>query len=206
VAVGGSQEDRREGGNGPGNNGPGNNGQGNIVPGNNGQNNNGTDSFQTVHVYDVDEQRWYEQKTTGDIPEPRKDFCIAGSPSSNRTHEILVYAGWNGELGAGAVPYDSAYVLTLPGFYWAKADYAAAHPRHGLSCNAVGGSQILAIGGVDTTQNGSDSYAAGFTTRDPFARGLAIFDLAALAWSSVYRANRPLQPPAPKVQAYYNAK
>ncbi|KAL2197335.1 hypothetical protein P885DRAFT_68481 [Corynascus similis CBS 632.67] len=180
VAVGGSQ-DRREG-------------------------NDGLATFQTVRIYDIDTQRWYEQQSTGDIPKARKDFCMAGSPSNSRTHEILVYAGWAGQLGPSAVPYDSAYVLTLPGFYWAKADYSPAHPRHGLSCNAVGGSQILIIGGVDTTQDGNDSYAAGFTTRDPFPQGLAIFDLGTLAWSSAYRAERSLQPPAPKFKEYYDAQ
>lgn len=170
---------------------------------------NNDQGMQTVHVYDIDEQRWYDQTTSGDIPEARRDFCMAGAPSSNRTHEILVYAGWNGELGPDAVRYDSAYVLTLPGFYWVKADYPAAHPRHGLTCNAVGGSQILTIGGVDTTQqagDGAGQHAAGFTTRDPFDQGVAIFDMGSLTWSSAYHARRSLQPPAAKIQAYYNAK
>jgi hypothetical protein len=168
---------------------------------------NTNSSFETVHIYDIDAERWFDQKTTGDIPGYRTDFCIAGAVSSNRTHEILIYGGWNGELGAAAIPYDSAYVLTLPGFFWIKADYPAAHPRHGLSCSAVGGSQILTIGGVDTAQEaGNDSYTAGFNTRDPFAQGLAVFDLSTLAWSPGYRAKQSPQPPAAKIQEYYNAK
>ncbi|KAK4127899.1 hypothetical protein N657DRAFT_566669, partial [Parathielavia appendiculata] len=168
---------------------------------------NRNSSFETVHVYDVEAQRWYHQKTTGDIPQYRTDFCIAGAVSSNRTHEILVYGGWDGQLGAGATPYDSAYVLTLPAFHWAKADYPAAHPRHGLSCNAVGGSQILTIGGVDTAHEaGNDSYRAGFQTRDPFSKGLAVFDLSTLTWSAAYRAKQSPQPPAPRIQEYYNAQ
>ncbi|KAK4103837.1 hypothetical protein N658DRAFT_419790, partial [Parathielavia hyrcaniae] len=169
---------------------------------------NGRDiSFETVHIYDVEAQRWYDQKTTGDIPQYRTDFCIAGAVSSNRTHEILVYGGWNGQLGAGATPYDSAYVLTLPAFHWARADYPPAHPRHGLSCDAVGGSQILAIGGVDTAQEAGgndDAYTAGFRTPDPFPHGLAIFDLSTLTWSAAFRAKQSPQAPAPKIQDYYN--
>ncbi len=172
--------------------------------------NNNAQNFQTVHVYDIGNARWYEQQSSGDIPDTRQDFCMAGSPSSNRTHEILVYAGWNGQPGPGAIPYDSAYVLTLPGFFWVKANYTAAHPRHGLTCEAVGGSQILTIGGVDSTQqkdpNTNDTYTPGFNTRDPFPQGLAIFDLASLAWSSSYSANRGFQPPASQIQAYYNTK
>ncbi|KAH6626111.1 hypothetical protein B0J18DRAFT_464151 [Chaetomium sp. MPI-SDFR-AT-0129] len=161
-------------------------------------------SFQTIQIYDVDKERWYDQKTTGAVPEPRKDFCIVGSPSRNQTHEILVYAGWNGQSGPSATAYDTAHVLSLPGFYWVKVDYEAARPRHGLSCEDVGGSQILIIGGVDSTQNGSDSYAAGFMTKDPFPNGLAVFDLAALAFGSMYHSQRYPQPPSPRISAYYD--
>ena len=170
---------------------------------------NNAQNFQTIHVYDIRNARWYEQQSSGDIPETRQDFCMAGSPSSNRTHEILVYAGWNGQPGPSAIPYDNTYVLTLPGFFWAKANYTAAHPRHGLTCEAVGGSQILTIGGVDSTQQDpttNDTYTPGFNTRDPFPQGLAIFDLASLTWSSSYHAYRGLQPPASEIQAYYNTK
>ncbi|KAK4147105.1 uncharacterized protein C8A04DRAFT_9165, partial [Dichotomopilus funicola] len=161
-------------------------------------------SFETIHIYDVDKERWYDQKTTGAVPEPRKDFCITGSPSRNQTHEILVYAGWNGQSGPSATAYDTAHVLSLPGFYWVKVDYEAAHPRHGLSCEDVGGSQILVIGGVDSTQNGSDSYAAGFMTKDPFPNGLAVFDLAELAFGPVFHSQRYPQPPSPRISAYYD--
>ncbi|KAL2021478.1 hypothetical protein VTK56DRAFT_7111 [Thermocarpiscus australiensis] len=169
---------------------------------------NGPASFGTVHVYDLASQRWFDQKTTGDIPMPRKEFCIAGAPSKQRTYEILVYGGWDGNLGAGAIPYDSAFVLTLPGFYWIKADYPPLHPRHGHTCNAVGGSQILVLGGVDSTQqqgvNGSDTGV--FDTPDPFTQGLAIFDLGQLTWSAAYAANRRMQAPALQVQKYYSAQ
>jgi hypothetical protein len=169
--------------------------------------NNSQGRFQTVHVYDIENDRWYEQQSTGAIPQARQDFCMAGSPSNNETHEILVYAGWNGTLGSSSIPYDSAYVLTLPGFYWVKADYPAAHPRHGLSCDAVSGGQIVTVGGVDTTQqDANDSYSAVFKTPDPFTQGLAIFDLSALSWRSSYQAQRGLQPPASEVQDYYNNK
>ena len=165
--------------------------------------------FQTVHVYDIGNNTWYEQLPTGDVPDRRQDFCIAGAPSSNNTFEILVYGGWTGEAGDAAVPLDSAYILTRPGFHWVRADYPAANPRHGLSCNAVGGGQILTIGGIDSTQRGGEgvqAYAAGFATPDPFGQGLGVFDLSTLSWSPHFRANRGVQPFAPQVQAYYDAK
>jgi hypothetical protein len=171
------------------------------------EDNDGLVDFQTVQVYDVDNERWFEQQTTGDIPQPRKEFCIAGAPSIQHTYEILIYAGWDGHFGPAAKLYDSAFVLTLPGFYWVKADYPPKHPRHGLTCNAVGGGQILVIGGLDSTQqqDGVDgSSTAGFNTPDPFTQGLAIFYLSGLTWSSTYSAKQSLQPPAAKIQHYYN--
>lgn len=165
--------------------------------------NDGLATFDNVLVYDIDSQQWLQQHTSGDVPQPRRDFCIAGSPSTNRTYEILVYAGWGGRSGSDTIPFDSAYVLTLPGFFWVKADYPATSPRRGLTCNAVGGNQILTVGGVDATQQGDDEKT-GFNTADPFAQGLAIFDLSSLTWKGSYTARRPVQPPAPQIQAYYN--
>ena len=166
--------------------------------------------FRRVQVYDPENQRWFEQKTTGDLPQPRKEFCIAGAPSSGRTYEILVYAGYDGELGTAAIPYDSAFVLTIPGFYWVKANYTAANPRHGLSCNLVGNSQVLIIGGVDTLQRNSsdteDQYHDAFDTPDPFTGGLAIFDLSRLRWSSSYTAVQEPYVAAPQIRDFYETR
>ncbi|KAK0719978.1 hypothetical protein B0H67DRAFT_534076 [Lasiosphaeris hirsuta] len=157
--------------------------------------------FTNVRVFNPISNEWFEQRTSGSIPKPRKEFCIAGTASNNHTYEILVYAGWDGTLGLTALPYDEAFVLTLPGFHWTKANYLALHPRHGLTCNAVGGGQILTIGGVDTMQKGS--YSAAFDTPDPFTQGLAIFDLISLTWRDSYSVNPDSYTPAPEVHAYY---
>ncbi|KAK4679254.1 hypothetical protein QC764_202530 [Podospora pseudoanserina] len=181
-------------------------------------------SFRRVQVYDPESQTWFEQKTSGNTPQPRKQFCIAGLASNNHTYEVLVYAGWEGQYGSSSLSYDSAFVLTLPGFHWVKADYPSHNPRHGLTCNPVGGSQVLIIGGVDTTQqadssgaqqqrqqrNGSSDnisdYISAFSTPDPFHRGLAIFDMHAMGWNTSYTANPAVYAPAPEVQDYYNTR
>lgn len=163
--------------------------------------------FWNVRVYDVATQKWYEQQTTGEIPSPRKEFCMAGTPSSGRTYEILIYAGWRGKLGSDAISLDEAFVLTLPGFRWIQASYPALYPRHGLTCNAVGGGQILTIGGVDTSQNdSSDPYKSTFSTPDPFIQGLAVFSLSTLGWKDNYQSNPGPYTAAPAVQAYYRSK
>ncbi|KAM7207542.1 hypothetical protein V8F20_002020 [Naviculisporaceae sp. PSN 640] len=227
IISAGGRERQGNGGNG-GNNGNGapNGGGG---PGEGGGQNGGGSlaSFSTVQVYNPQDQKWYDQKTSGTAPSGRMQFCMAGMPSNNRTYEILVYAGWSGNPGSGSVRFDDAYVLTLPGFHWVKADYAAANPRYGLSCNAVGGGQVITIAGVDPTQgqeqqrqqrqqnggsrnrqnnqnNPNDGYYLGFNTPDPFTQGLGVFDLGSLSWKSSYSPRPFLYTPNSQVQDYYN--
>ncbi len=162
-------------------------------------------SMGTVQVLDTASGMWYEQTVTGSIPDSRKEFCIDGAASSNRTFEILLYAGWNGGLGSGSIPYDEAFVLSLPSFRWFKADYPALHPRHGLTCNHLSGGQIVTIGGVDTTQNGPTSlYNGVFNTQDPFPQGLGVFDLNMMGFRSNYTANQTTYTLNPDIQNYYD--
>jgi hypothetical protein len=164
-------------------------------------------SFGSVQVYDPATNNWYEQTTTGSIPKGRKEYCMTGAASSNNTYEIVVYAGWDGNLGKTSIPWDELFVLSLPSFHWFRADYQAIQPRHGLTCEHIGGGQVLTIGGVDTTQVGPDSlYDGVFNTRDPHAQGLAIFDLSSLSFTTGYMSNRTVYTLAPDVQSYYNNK
>ncbi|KAK3325731.1 hypothetical protein B0H66DRAFT_529755 [Apodospora peruviana] len=151
-------------------------------------------SLEKVQIFNPDDREWYEQKTSGSHPAPRKEFCIAGVASNHQTYEILVYAGWDGNHGSASVPFDDAYVLTLPGFHWIKANYPARHPRAGLTCNSVGGGQVMTVGGIDTKQTGAnknDEYTSVFSSPDPFTQGLAIFDLHSLAWKDSYSPGDP---------------
>lgn len=163
--------------------------------------------FDTARIYDVDSNSWFEQSTSGTSPAPRQEYCMAGVASDNKTYEILIYAGWGRHLGSSSVPFDDAYVLTLPGFHWTKASYTARNPRHSLSCNGVGGGQIITIGGVDTTREGPGTmYEGVFTTSDPFPQGIAVFDLATLKITDTYKANRTSYTPNTAIQGYYNDK
>ncbi|KAK1778172.1 hypothetical protein QBC45DRAFT_414666 [Copromyces sp. CBS 386.78] len=164
-------------------------------------------SMDTARIFDIDSNAWFEQSTSGTSPAPRQEYCMAGVASDNQTYEILIYAGWGRNLGSSSVPFDDAYVLTLPGFYWTKAPYTARNPRHSLSCNGVGGGQIITIGGVDSTREGPESlYKGTFTTSDPFPQGIAVFDLATLKITDTYKANTTSYSPASAIQSYYNDK
>ena len=104
-----------------------------------------------------------------------------------------MYGGWGGSDGVQAEQYDTIDILTLPAFTWVSVEYNSQSPRYGHSCNAVGGSQILTIGGADAdppqTSATANAYSQGaFNTPDPNAQGLAIFDMTSLTWSSQYTA------------------
>lgn len=121
-----------------------------------------------------------------------------------------MYAGWAGHLGPAAIPFDEIYVLTLPAFNWIKVDYPPQYPRHGLTCNAVGGSQILTIGGLDTNSKHTIDtyvYVSPFdTTPDPFTQGLAIFDLTTLQFADKYTAKAPRYVQSDTVKNYYDTR
>lgn len=155
-------------------------------------------SFSSVQIYDLATDTWYEQPTTGDYPDGRVGFCMTGAASSNKTYEIVVYAGYGGDLGSRAMSLDELFVLSLPSFHWFKANYRASQPRHALTCEHIGGGQVLTIGGVDSSLYVQGSaYDGVFNTRDPNAQGLAIFG---------YVSNRTVYNQAPEVQSYYNNK
>ncbi|KAI9758876.1 MAG: Topoisomerase 1-associated factor 1 [Chaenotheca gracillima] len=173
-----------------------------YTPGSNSQ------SFANIKVYDPAGQKWYNQTATGNIPEPRIQFCATGVNSTNGTYEIFIYAGWGSNLGAAAIPFDEVYILTLPAFYWTKVQYAPSNPRHGHTCHTVGNRQMLIIGGVDSTQAEPTGSAQNldqttFTTPDTFTQGLGIFDLTSLTFSDSYDANAaPYEQSAP-IREYY---
>ncbi|KAL9605628.1 MAG: hypothetical protein Q9179_001168 [Wetmoreana sp. 5 TL-2023] len=160
--------------------------------------------FDNIWVYDAETNQWYNQTATGNIPEPRREFCIAGVNSTNETYEIFLYGGSSGDLGSPAIPFDEIFILSLPAFHWFKVDYPPQHPRQGHSCNAVGGSQILSIGGIDSnskisTGDGFDITKSTFnSSADPFTQGLGIFDMTSLKWADRYTANAPAMPSLPE--------
>ncbi|KAI4115378.1 MAG: hypothetical protein LQ345_004014 [Seirophora villosa] len=165
--------------------------------------------FARLQVYDAATNTWYDQRATGNIPAGRVEFCTAGVESSNETYEIFVYGGHNGNLGPEALPYDEIFILTLPAFHWLKVDYPPSSPRNGHTCNAVGGSQIISVGGVaansgiylgfiDEIRDSTFNFSA-----DPFAQGLGIFDMTTLTWRDGYTANAPPYEQSDLVRDFY---
>ncbi|KAL8819020.1 MAG: hypothetical protein Q9223_002473 [Gallowayella weberi] len=167
--------------------------------------------FDNIWVYEGVTHKWYNQTASGNVPEGRMDFCVAGVNSTNGTYEIFLYGGHQAHLGPVAVPYDEVFILTLPAWHWLKVDYPPQYPRAGHTCNAVGGSQIITIGGFDTNSSiyygeYDDVQRSMFnTTADPFAQGLGIFNMTSLAWEHHYTATAPPYKQSDLVKNLYRA-
>jgi len=65
------------------------------------------------------------------------------------THEIFMYAGFNGVLGAGNKVYDETWALSLPAFTWQRVNGSQKNARYGYTCHLVVNRQLLSIGGGD---------------------------------------------------------
>ncbi|KAJ6016030.1 hypothetical protein N7540_010621 [Penicillium herquei] len=139
-------------------------------------------SFDSVDFFDIasintsnSSVDWYTQSTTGDIPDPRTDFCvIAASAPDNSSHNIYLYGG-----KGNSTVYDQLYILSIPSFVWVKV-YEGNSPRYGHTCHLVAQSQMLTVGGVeyeDITEN-----------CDWEDRGVAVMNLRDSTWGSVYNA------------------
>ncbi|KAL9590882.1 MAG: hypothetical protein Q9203_000339 [Teloschistes exilis] len=134
--------------------------------------------FDKIWVYDTKTHRSYNQTTTGNIPEPRREFCIAGVNSTDGTYEIFVYGGYSGNLGFRAIPYDEVYIVIVGG----------------QDANAKIGS-----GRIDDVHKSALN-----SSTDPFAQGLAIFDMTTLTWSNHFAANAPPYAQSDVVRNYYS--
>lgn len=185
-----------------------------AMGGQNGIGNDGVNAglidFGKVSVFDPTKQEWWNQTTTGSKPSPRVEFCTAGVNSTDGTYEIFVYAGWGTHLGPAAIQYDTINILTIPAFHWISVPYNPKHPRHAHSCNAVGGSQILTIGGVDSNSHVATGIVQSIvestfaSSRDPFTQGLAIFDMTTMAFSDHFSARAPPYEQSEAVKQFYS--
>ena len=115
-----------------------------------------------------------------------------------RSAASFVYAGITGPLGTVAVQYDTINILTLPAFHWLSVPYDPQNPRIKHTCNAVGGSQIVVIGGSDANpKDVSGDFEliteSEFESKDPFQQGLAIFDMHQLQFTDGFTAGGPAE-------------
>lgn len=141
--------------------------------------------FATVDLFDIDSYlqnpdsngTWYSQKTTGDIPKPRIDFCtVVISAPDNSSHHIYLYGGIDPITNTG---YDDVLILTIPSFTWTNVWPIGEAPRWGHNCHVAGKRQMITVGGNNT--NG--------LTCDWEVKGVAVWELTTLTWGSVFMTN-----------------
>lgn len=138
------------------------------------------DTVEFLDIASIDLEKstgtWYSQATTGNIPEPRADFCvIAVSAPDNSSHHIYMYGGM-GENGA----FDQTYVLSLPSFRWIKL-LEGESQRYGHTCHLVDNSQMLTVGGA-RYKNISEGC-------DWEMKSVAVLNLNDTTWGSVFAAD-----------------
>jgi hypothetical protein len=126
--------------------------------------------------------QWYKQNATGSIPQPRVEFCsVMISAPDNSSHNIHIYGG----RGSTNETFDDVWVLSLPSFTWTQIYGAGVSPRFGHTCHLMGNRTLLTVGGIVSI--GSPYIGA----CDWEIKGVAVFDLTALVWGTVYLTETP---------------
>ncbi|KAK7210051.1 hypothetical protein V2G26_017229 [Clonostachys chloroleuca] len=148
-------------------------------------------SFETVHFFDPVTMKWYKQPTTGTKPQKRNHHCSVGV-QGNGTYEIFIYGGWNQDYEK---ILDDMYVLTIPGFNWAKVDFDK-DPRTEFDCVVAGNRQMVTVGGA--------GVFGGWTVKDSYPKGLGIFDLTELKWKDEFTPDAPAYKTPDLVQKWYD--
>ncbi|PVH81744.1 hypothetical protein DL98DRAFT_416069 [Cadophora sp. DSE1049] len=111
-----------------------------------------------IHIYDIRSSKWYTQTAVGDAPLSRRKFCagVVWAPDQS-SYNIYLYGGMG--FGANETGFDDVYILTMPSFKWIRwwESSDGGKPHHSLSCNVVGGGQMLIIGGTFPLNDECDS-------------------------------------------------
>jgi hypothetical protein len=107
----------------------------------------------SVSVYDIANQVWYEQETTGAPGALAQGCTVVASAEDSSSHNIYWYGGFDGIHPQGNFN-DDVWVLSIPSFIWVKISTGTAvHARAGHRCVKPYPDQMFVIGGY-TSQAG----------------------------------------------------
>jgi hypothetical protein len=107
-----------------------------------------------------------------------------------------VFGGSNWDLNTD---YSDLYVLSLPGFKWTRITGIKSAPRAEHVCTVIGKRQLFSWGGVDRNNKKHD----GWSEKDPFPRGIGIFDMTAMEWKDEYDASAEEYEPNERIRSWY---
>ncbi|KAH0423054.1 kelch repeat protein [Colletotrichum camelliae] len=148
-----------------------------------------------VWLMDPVTRTWYSQQTTGDSPPARRWSCTVGVRSLNNTYEIFIFGGHVDDL----IGFGDVWILSLPGFVWARAAYTKT-PRAQMGCVVAGQRQLITVGGVNPTLPANQHLS----TKDPLDQGLGIFDLTNLQWKTQYDHDADAYDSPDVIKSWYN--
>ena len=107
--------------------------------------------METIWIYDIASQEWYEQQTSGTIPPGRRATCSVMVPAADlSSYQIYVFSG----TLANEIHLLDLYVLSVPSFIWTKIDVSAAGYPDTLTMSGhecalhAGGRQMLIVPGI----------------------------------------------------------
>ncbi len=134
--------------------------------------------MRNVSIYDIRNQRWYSQETSGDRPPQLTQFCSVVAPArDNSSFNIYIYGGYDG-LEDTSVPSDDVFVLSVPSFIWTKVSTGTPrHGRRGHRCARPYPDQMMVVGG-QTQQLDEFTCVEGGVVQ--------IFNLNTLQWQKTY--------------------
>jgi hypothetical protein len=132
----------------------------------------------SIPIYDIANQQWYTQNTTGPSPGQLCNFCsVVANANGSATFEIFIYGGYDGLNGSsrGAV-----WVLSIPSFVWVQVydpgsdtTFNTTHARDSHSCVKPYPDQMFVIGGENTNTACTNGI-------------INIFNLNSLKWMDRY--------------------
>jgi hypothetical protein len=143
----------------------------------------GTDKSYTqmnvIDVYDIAEQKWYKQATTGSIPEYRVNPCaVATSAADGSSVQVHLFAGQKLLPYGSQEQYDDMWILSIPSFTWIQVDQKdqpVPPGRSGHTCT-IWNAQMIVVGGYVGQDLSCDSP------------GVYVFNTSSLTWNTNYAA------------------
>ncbi|KAK1998946.1 hypothetical protein LX36DRAFT_575338 [Colletotrichum falcatum] len=140
--------------------------------------------METIDIYDVAGDKWYQQKTEGTGPPALARGCAVLAPAQDySSFNIYYYGGYDG-INAQEDFSDDVWVLSIPSFQWVKVyEGTALHARAGHQCVMPYPDQMMVVGGY-TAMPGTGS--------PPCLEGgiIQVFNLSSAEWLDGYSPSK----------------
>ncbi|PYH98088.1 kelch repeat protein [Aspergillus ellipticus CBS 707.79] len=138
-----------------------------------------------VTLFNIANQTWYTQQTSGDVPTWRMAGCSIVVAAEDRSSFFIYMFGGMGETTAKSD--GDVYVLSLPSFVWIRVNEGnSVREKH--TCNLLGKHTMVVVGGTIPTDSSEYEPKPASCDSGAFENGIAIFDLRDHTWLTDYNA------------------